>query len=85
MYRIKNNTGSTLYINGFPVGKGGTSPLYKKNQILTCQNEAGTIAVKLGEKSFTADNKGKLFVENKSSEDTVISICERNWQKIPAI
>lgn len=78
MYRIKNNTGSTLYINGYPVGKGETSPLYNKNQTLTCQNETDTIVVKLGEKSFSADDKGKLFVGNKSSEDTIICIGEKD-------
>ena len=77
MYRIKNNTGSTLYINGYPVEKGEISPLYKEDQTLTCQNETDTIVVKLGEKSFSADDKGKLFVENKSSEDTIICISEK--------
>lgn len=77
MYRIRNNTGSILYINGYPVGKGETSPLYKQNQTITCQNETDTIVVKLGDKSFSADNKGKLFIENKSPEDTIIYISEK--------
>ena len=77
MFRIQNNTGSTLYINGYPVGKGVTSPMYKKNQTLTCQNETDTIVVKLGDKSFSVDNKGKLVIENKSPEDTIICISEK--------
>ena len=77
MYRIKNNTGSTLYINGYPVENGEISPLYKKDQTLTCQTETDTLIVKMIENSFYAEGNGKLFVENNFSHDAIICISEK--------
>ena len=74
MYRIKNNTGSTLYINGYPVEKGEISPLYKEDQTLTCQTETDTLIVKEGEKSFFVEGTEKLIAEK---EATVICISEK--------
>lgn len=77
MYRIKNNTGSTLYINGYPVKKGEISPLYNKDQILTCQSETDTLIVKMIKNSFCAEGNGKLFVEKNFSSDAIICISEK--------
>ena len=74
MYRVKNNTYSFLYINGFRIEKGETSPLYKKNQTLTCQTENDTIIIKLEENSISSKGNGKLFAEN---DDGIICVSEK--------
>ena len=48
MYKFYNNTGKTMYINGWKVESGEMSPWYPDCQSpFTCKSELGTLVIKI--------------------------------------